>query len=164
MIIAMFAIDDCGGMGFDGSMPWPRNKEDMLWFKKNTDRQIVVMGRKTWDSKDMPIPLPNRVNVLVTNDFIERDDIMQLKGDVCEGLLSVQNTYPDKDVFVIGGPNVLMQAIPVLEKAYITRIPGEYYNDVTINTNEFLKRFHIVDSTQLETCKIEKYEAIPRST
>lgn len=164
MIIALFAIDENGGMGFDGSMPWPRNKEDMQWFKNLTEHQLVVMGKNTWSSIDIPVPLPNRLNVLVTNNFIDREDILQLRGDVCDGLLSIQETYPDLDIFVIGGPNLLMQAIPVLQKAYITRIPGEYHCDTTLDIDKFLIGFQMVDFKKLETCEINEYEAIPTST
>ena len=157
MIIALFAVDQLGGMGFDGRMPWPRNKEDMKWFKETTEHQIVVMGKKTWNSSDMPTPLPNRVNVLVTNNFINRNDIVQLKGDIPTGLVELQETYPEDDIFVVGGPDILMQSVPVLDCAYITEIPGEYICDVSINLTEFLKDFRLTEKLQLETCTIKKY-------
>lgn len=164
MIIALFAIDQHGGMGFNDSLPWPRNREDMQWFKSATEDQIVVMGRKTWDSKDMPIPLPKRLNVLITNNFVDNDNIIQVRGDIPESLLEIQRNYPDTNVFVIGGPNILIQARPVLERAYITRIPGEYINDVTIDIDQFLDGFKLSGITKLETCEIEEYEAIQTST
>ncbi len=50
------------------------NKEDLAYFKKVTsfkqnesDINIVVMGRKTWESLNCK-PLPNRINVILTND------------------------------------------------------------------------------------------------
>jgi dihydrofolate reductase len=162
MIIALFAVDQQGGMGFDGRMPWPRNKEDMRWFKKMTDNQLVVMGRKTWNSSDMPTPLPNRVNILITNNFIDRDDIIQIRGDIPTGLMEMQDKYPDDNIFVIGGPDILMQSIPVLEYAFITRIPGEYISDVSIDLTKFLETFKLIETKKLETCEIEKYEAIPQ--
>lgn len=164
MIIALFAVDQLGGMGFNGSMPWPRNREDMKWFKSVTEEQVVVMGKKTWESSDMPVPLPKRLNVLITNNFVDREDIIQIRGDIPESLLEIQRKYPDNDIFVIGGPNILMQAIPVLEYAYITRISGEYMNDVSIDMNKFLENFKLTNTKNLETCKVEEYEAIPRRT
>lgn len=160
MIVALFAVDQKGGMGFDNCMPWPRNKEDMQWFKQLTEDNIVVMGKNTWTSADMPTPLPNRLNVLVTNNFIDREDIIQIRGDIPSGLLKVQEQYPEDNLFVIGGPSILMQSIPVLESAYITRIPGEYMNDVNIDLAMFLENFKLVETKELETCNIEKYEAI----
>jgi dihydrofolate reductase len=160
MIIALFAVDDIGGMGFHGSMPWPRNKEDMQWFKNTTQDHLVVMGRKTWDSEDMPSPLPGRINVLFTNEFIDRDDIVQLKGSVVDAVLHIQNENPDKHVFVIGGPTILMQAKPAIERVYLTRVPGEFLSDVNINLTEFLDQFALVNTHSLDTCKIEHYETV----
>jgi len=159
MIIALFATDENGGMGVGGVMPWPRNREDMMWFKKTTENKIVVMGRKTWDSSDMPTPLPNRTNVLVTSNFIDREDILQISGNLCTALVSISLMMQD-DVFVIGGPDILMQALPVIEKAYITQIPGSYFCDATIDLTEFLKKFELINTNKLATCEIKEYAAV----
>ena len=156
MIHAIFAIDETNGMGFNGSMPWPRNKQDLMWFKRKTSDNIVVMGKRTWESSDIPLPLPNRTNVLVTNNFINNDAIIQVNGDICDALLHLDNNF-DNDVFVIGGPNILMQSLPVIEKAYITRIPGEYINDTFINLDLFLQDFKLTDESDLGTCIIQEY-------
>ena len=158
MIVGLFAVDDNGGMGNDGRLPWPSNSDDMKWFKQTTQDQIVVMGRKTWDSADMPSPLPGRLNVLVTNNFIDRDDIEQLRGDVCDALKSIQQSNKKKNIFVIGGPGLLLQAKPVLERVLLTRIPGEYISDVSININTFLDGFQLLSSKNLGSCSIEEYE------
>lgn len=157
MITAIFAVDDSGGMGYEGSMPWPRNKEDMMWFKETTQGETVVMGKQTWNSTDMPVPLPGRVNALITNNFLDREDIVQLRGDVPTALLHLQTKHDLKQIFIIGGPNILMQALPVIEKAYITRIPGEYTNDTFINLDAFLQDFTLVSTKILNTCEIEEY-------
>ena len=164
MIIGLFAVDEAGGMGQDGNMPWPFNKEDIMWFKTTTDNNVVVMGKKSWLSPDMPKPLPKRINVVFTNDFMEREDIIQIRGDVCDGLINMQEEFPNKDIFVIGGANLLLQAKPVLERAYITRIPGVYETDTKLNMQEFLECFDLIDTIKYETCKVEKYEAVSRRT
>jgi dihydrofolate reductase len=158
MIAALIAVDEAGGMGYNGSMPWPHNKDDMQWFKKTTQNHIVVMGRNTWNSPDMPSPLPGRHNVLFTNNFIERDDIDQIRGDACEALKTVQKNNKKQNVFVIGGQNLLLQARPVLEKVFVTRIPGEYLSDITINISEFLDGFSLVNKLNLGTCIVEEYQ------
>lgn len=164
MIIALFAVDDNGGMGYLGNMPWPTVKEDMKWFKETTEGHVVVMGKKSWHSPDMPKPLPKRHNVIFTNEFLPRDDIVQLRGDVCEGLKHVEQMYPNNDVFVIGGANLLSQAKPVIEKAFITKIPGEHICDAVLDLNEFLIGFSLVNSLDLGTCTVEMYERISRRT
>jgi dihydrofolate reductase len=157
MITALFAVDEKGGMGFQGSMPWPRNKEDMIWFKKLTNNHTVVMGKKTWDSGDMPTPLPGRNNILITNTFLPREDIIQMRGDVCMGLQRIQNDYKFENIYIIGGAEILRQTLPIIEEAYITRIPGEYMCDTYIDIDHFLCDFTLIDVDDLKTCKVEHY-------
>lgn len=160
MIVAVFAVDDDGGMGNHGTIPWPTNKEDMKWFKEVTTNQIVVMGKKSWLSPDMPKPLPNRHNVVITSEIIEDERITQIKGDVCEGLKFLQEKYPEQDIFVIGGANILDQARPVIERAFITRIPGSYFCDTVIDIKKFIKGYTLVNTNDLGTCKVEEYETV----
>ena len=65
MINAIMAVDDEGGISKNGSMPWPKNIEDLKRFKESTINNVVIMGRLTWVDPNMPTPLKNRINVLV---------------------------------------------------------------------------------------------------
>ena len=163
MITALFAVDDVGGMGFKGQLSWPHNKDDMTWFKTQTQNQIVVMGRRTWDSPDMPKPLPGRLNVVF---FFDADDVEQVRGDVCEALRALKRHQKKKKIFVIGGPNLLLQSKPVLEKVFVTRIKGEFINDTYINIDEFLEGMTLVNTINLGSCIVEEYtnETISSST
>jgi dihydrofolate reductase len=165
MIIGMFAVDDNSGVGNNGGMPWPPNKEDFKWFRETTLNHIVVMGKTTWNSPDMPKPLPKRTNVVIANNCteIKHADVV-FSGNVPDALKLLTLQYLDKDVFVIGGVNILLQAKPVLEKLYITRIPGIYDADTQINLENFLEGFILTNTRDLGSCKVEEYEAIQRST
>jgi dihydrofolate reductase len=160
MIGAVFAVDERGGLGRNGTIPWPYNKEDMQWFKHATTNSIVVMGRRSWESPDMIKPLPDRINVVVTNTFLDRDDVEQFSGDVCEGINRLYKKYKRKNLFVIGGADILLQAQPVLECIYITRIPGDYMCDTHVNLNELLIGFVLTNSQEYGTCTVELYERI----
>lgn len=158
MIIGLFAIDDGNGIGIDGRLPWPHNKDDMKWFKSTTENQIVVMGRNTWNSVDMPKPLPNRLNILITNNFIDQPYVEQVRGDIPEALRMLQQMNKKKDIFVIGGANILIQARPVLEQLLITKIPGEYQSDVKLDLETFLDGFVNDGTVNLGTCTVLKYK------
>ena len=160
MIIALFAVDERGGMGNQGAIPWPTVKEDMRWFRETTEDQVVVMGRKSWESPDMPKPLPNRRNVVITNNFMDDDDIVQLSGDIGIALEHLEGMYPDNDIFVIGGADIIMQSKPMLECVFVTRIPGEYLCDTHIDLKDLLDDFVLVNTLDLGTCVVEMYERI----
>jgi dihydrofolate reductase len=49
MISAIVAVDENWGIGFNGEL-LEKIPEDMKHFKELTARNIVVMGRKTWES------------------------------------------------------------------------------------------------------------------
>lgn len=130
MIKGILACDEEGGIGKDNGLPWPKNSRDLKWFKDNTVNHIVVMGSSTWNSKGMPKPLPDRVNVVATyqdEKLFDCDGI--LKGDLGLAVLRLQDMYLDKDVWIIGGPNVVAQTLGVIEEFYLTRIPGKYECD-----------------------------------
>jgi dihydrofolate reductase len=114
----------------------------------------------------MPSPLPGRLNALFTNKFLEREDIEQIRGDVCEALKNLKQTNRRKNIFVIGGPNLILQSRPVLDKVYITRIPGEYLNDTSIDLAQFLEGMKLHQTVNLGTCIVEEYhnETIPPRT
>jgi dihydrofolate reductase len=141
MIKAIFAVDYWGGMGLDGSLPWPHHREDLQYFKEQTDNNIVVMGRRTWDDPKMPKPLPNRTTYVVTNRPIRGYNVTSISGDISNHLINIQKIYPKKTVWVIGGPEILMSVKDRIDEAHITHFKGQYRTDVQIDLKKFLQLF-----------------------
>ena len=149
-INAIVAVDDRLGIGANNTIPWPHNKADMKWFRSNTDGGTVLMGRRTWESIGSK-NLPNRINVVVTSNELP-DPVPRgvLTGSaerhvrphwVMEGEMSIiledlQRMYADRTVWVLGGANIFRQALPFVEKLYLTTIPGKYDCDVFLNKKE----------------------------
>lgn len=145
MINAIFAVDYNGGMGFNGTLPWPHNSEDLQHFKELTTGHVVVCGRRTWDDPKMPKPLPNRTVYVATHRPVAYAN--PFSGDVKEKLLEIEAQHPDKKVFVIGGVDLLESARPVLDRIYLTHIKGSYKVDTRIYIKDFLAGFHPVRAT-----------------
>ena len=130
MIKAILACDSDGGVSRGGTIPWPKNKKDLRWFKKNTTNNVVVMGSKTWIDPLMPWPLPNRINVLATSKEKEHPGADKyICGDLPDELKKLKEKYTDKIIWVIGGPNIIEQTIGSIEEFYLSRIPGQYNCD-----------------------------------
>ena len=130
MIKAILACDSDGGVSRGGTIPWPKNKKDLRWFKKNTTNNVVVMGSKTWIDPLMPWPLPNRINVLATSKEKEHPGADKyICGDLPDELKKLKEKYTDKTIWVIGGPNIIEQTIGSIEEFYLSRIPGQYNCD-----------------------------------
>jgi len=158
MINAIFAVDHYGGMGVNGTLPWPHNAEDMANFKRLTEGHVVVMGRKTWQDPKMPKPLPGRTTYVFSNKPLEH--AVHISGDVNEGLLKLEKQHPDKIIWVIGGSNLLEQCSGIFDNLYLTHFKGSYKVDTKLNLKTFLIGWQPVRADVAKDCSftLVKYE------
>jgi len=142
MIKSIFAVDHWGGMGLNGSLPWPHHSEDLKYFKEQTHGDIVIMGRKTWDDPKMPKPLPGRTTYVVTNrPLFGYAGVRTIKGDLVEAIKSIKLNYPSKTIWIIGGPDILMTTKDLVDEAHVTHFKGQYRTDVSIDLRKYLSLF-----------------------
>lgn len=150
MINAIFAIDQDGGMGLDDSMPWPVNQKDLNWFKMHTVGQIVVMGRGTWEAKDMPKPLPRRINWVITSGTIEP----ALSGahtwhkSPIQLIYKLERENPSKNVWVIGGAKLLTSLEGIFDRLYVTHLDGTFGCNAKINFETMSEGYKKIYSDQ----------------
>tara|TARA_B100000214_G_scaffold354108_1_gene310698 strand:+ start:163 stop:651 length:489 start_codon:yes stop_codon:yes gene_type:complete len=135
MIKGIMAIDEKGGISRGLSMPWPKNTIDLNWFKKNTINNIVIMGRKTWEDPFMPTPLKNRLNVLISKrkkSFYPGADFY-ISDNILDRIREIEIEYKNKDIFIIGGNEIINLTIDLIQEFYLTRIYGNYNCEKFIN-------------------------------
>lgn len=147
MIRSIFAIDSHGGLGKAGTIPWPKDSEDLSWFKTNTTGDIVVMGKNTWIDPMMPKPLPNRMNVVVTNRDYHLCDAahMVISGThLMPSLGQLQSKHPHRHIWIIGGARLLDSTIGLAQEIYLTRFDGSYDCDVKIDIDRHLRGFGLI--------------------
>lgn len=180
MIHAIFAVDDNGGLGFQGQLPWPHITEDMKFFRDTTTsgtfgkKGIVVMGRKTWESLPTKYkPLPGRINVVVSRGFILPPKKSQWVYSISPNFFKIDldrvvDTYfYESEIFITGGKQVLELALPYIEHMYITRVHGTFPADVVIDMDSFLADFHPIRIRRSEICTFEEYnrnETVPKQS
>lgn len=142
MIKAIFAVDYWGGMGFNGSLPWPHHREDLQYFKEQTDGQIIIMGRKTWDDPKMPKPLPGRTTyVATTRPLFGYENVRTIRGDLVQSIKLIADNNPTKTVWIIGGPKILMETRDLVDEAHVTHFKSQYRTDVNIDLRKYLSLF-----------------------
>jgi dihydrofolate reductase len=129
---AILACDADGGIGKNGSLPWPRISEDLKRFKELTTKQTVIMGRNTWEAPDMPHPLPNRANIIITSKKLE----------VPPGVITMK-AYPTaiKHGWIIGGAALLSSTIQYVDELHLTRVNGTYDCDTFIDVAHLINNF-----------------------
>ena len=126
------AADLDWGIGKDQSLPWPKLRGDLRHFKRITSttstpgrRNAIVMGRKTWQSKEVAErALPDRLNVVVS-----RSELAVPPGVIAARSLDEALAVRDVEtVFVVGGAVLLIEAIERrdLRYVYLTRIEERY--------------------------------------
>jgi dihydrofolate reductase len=143
MIISILASTSTGGIGNKGTLPWPHNKEDMRWFAQHTTGNIVVMGRNTWDDPKMPKPLPNRINVVVSNTPITNYQVRRIHGNISAEVLTLQQQFPERDLYIIGGKQIYEDTADIIDRVILTRVKGNYWADTRIQLERYLAPFRI---------------------
>lgn len=154
------------GIGKNGTLPWPMLKKEMAYFARVTKRvpssfkasdqkqssdstaqspvqNVVVMGRKTWDSIPPKFrPLAHRTNIVIsrqdkiesiTPSLLGSGDVLVAK-DISSGLTALTaqadagKTKPVGRVFVIGGGTIYKAALDMDEARHVllTKVKGEW--------------------------------------
>ena len=163
MICAIFAADALGGLGKNGSLPWPKNSEDLRWFKQNTVGHIVVMGGNTWRDPLMPKPLPERINVVITSQTIDTEAVEVYNENYKEQLKKLQNSLPHKDIFIIGGAKLLKDTKDLIERIVLTRFDKDYDCDVCLDLEDYLENFKLVEEKVKDSGTYQIWERVKSS-
>lgn len=126
MLYLIVAMDENKLIGNQNELPW-YYPEDLKYFRKLTLHKAVIMGYNTYLSiieRNGKI-LPQRDNFVLTEE-----DELPNGGIVVTDLDAVLEAYKEREIFVIGGRSVYEQLLPIVERLYITRIPGTHEGDV----------------------------------
>ena len=123
MISAIVAVDENWGIGSNGDL-LDHIPEDLKRFKQLTTNNIVVMGRKTWDSLPNK-PLPNRMNFVITRQDRHYDS-MTAFIHLDEAIVRAIHADKDENWFIIGGGQIYKELLPLCDRVYLTKIYKKY--------------------------------------
>ena len=118
-IILIAAVDKNLAIGKDGKIPW-EIKEDLKFFRENTENTAIIMGRATFDS--IGRPLPKRKNIVMTRTCKEREGIIEVNSS--EDALEQAKSYSE-NINIIGGEYIYKEFLPLATKLLITEIDIE---------------------------------------
>ena len=152
-IEAILSCDDNGGIAKNGIMPWPKNSIDMKHFRTMTEGHTVVMGRKTWEAADMPSPLPNRKNMVITRqpDFNSDDAI------IIRETPKLKISRLSGRVFVIGGAEIFCMMLSDIDILHLTRVPGNWDCDTHISLESITNGFRCIKRLEADNLIFECY-------
>ena len=135
MISIIVATDSRGGIGKDNKLMW-NIPADLKRFKEITTKNqikinnninnIVIMGRKTYES--IGKELPNRANIVLSS---------KNKCSITfEDILDYNERFPEEEIFVIGGEQIYKQFLPHTDKIYLTKVNGDFGADKFFHFDE----------------------------
>lgn len=121
-ICMIAAAGENNALAKDGDLPW-HLPDDFKRFKKLTSGHSIIMGRKTFDRFDKP--LPDRKHIVVT-----RDTDYSTEFDACVIIHSIEDAIKlaenDTLSFIIGGGEIYKQGEKFCNKIELTRIHGTF--------------------------------------
>src|ERR1700759_4236808 len=106
---AIAAMSENRVIGHGNKIPW-HLPEDFKWFKKMTMGNVIVMGRKTFES--IGKALPGRETIVLTRGGGTFQGARTAKN------LDAINATDNREVYVCGGADVYQQALPLCSDLY----------------------------------------------
>jgi dihydrofolate reductase len=120
------AVSRNGVIGRGGQIPWDL-PEDRAYFRRVTMGHAIIMGRKTWDEKG--IPLDGRRNIVVSRSgaVSGRDDEREVVATLDEAIARARATDPEPSV--IGGAEIFRLALPLGTRLLLTEVELDVEGD-----------------------------------
>ena len=124
-------------IGKSEKIPWSI-PEELQYFKEKTINNVVIMGRKTYDS--IGKPLNQRINIIISNTkTFSGENCFTVKS--LEDALSLAKSF-NKEIFIIGGERLYKDAINIVDRMYIT--------EVFMDVKEADTFFPVIDKTKFD--------------
>ncbi len=124
MIAIIAAIGKNREIGKNNQLLW-HIKADMERFKKLTLGNVVIMGRKTYQSLPQKFrPLPQRINIIVSKQKDFTSDPIILAPSIEEAIKKAKEFK--KEIFIAGGASIYEQTLLLADKLYLTLVEKEF--------------------------------------
>ena len=125
MISLIVAASTNNAIGKNNQLLW-NLPNDMKFFKNTTWGMPIIMGRKTYESMDKP--LPGRINVVIT-----RQEGWNAEGTVVakslDDAIKKASETNCKEIFIIGGGEIFKLAMELADRIYLTRVHATLEGD-----------------------------------
>lgn len=141
MIISLVvAAAENNAIGKNNQLLW-HLPNDLKFFKNTTWGMPVIMGRKTFESVNKP--LPGRMNIVITRQANWKAEGVTSATSLKDALHKAEVAHY-KQAFVIGGGEIYKDALHKADIVYLTRVHA------VINGDTFFPHLH-EDVWQLES-------------
>jgi dihydrofolate reductase len=155
MIVSIIAaLSDNNVIGRGNRIPW-RQSSDLKRLKALTMGHHLLMGRKTFQSLDRP--LPGRTIIVITRDRSFHADGV-LTAHSLERAIDMARL--DDEVFIGGGSQIYEQALRLSDRMYLTRVHAEIVGDAFFPEFDDVTEWNLID---VEHCEADEKNEYPYS-
>ncbi len=129
MLSIISAVDLKRGIG-KGNALLLSIPDDMKRFRDITRGHPVIMGRRTFESKEIQgKALPNKTNFVITSDKTYHAPGATVVSSLDEGIEKAKSAPGSDEIFVIGGGQIYHQAITKADRLYLTLLEENFEAD-----------------------------------
>lgn len=136
-ILLIAAISTNRVIGKNGKTPW-HIPEELSFFKTTTMGHPLIMGRKTFDS--LEAPLPGRRNIVLSRNPLFLPQGAERAADFERALRLCAGT---EKVFIIGGAQIFAIALPLATGILLSVL------DRTVEGDAYFPEFSLSDFTEI---------------
>ncbi|QKX00998.1 dihydrofolate reductase [Wolbachia endosymbiont of Dipetalonema caudispina] len=155
MIIGIMAVDPNGVIGENNKLPWCYPSE-LRHFLQITNRQIIVMGRKTFATMPKSI-LKDRTSIVFSRNKLNSCFYRDIKCTVVSSMKEFLLIRGNSKVYMIGGAQIahLFLRCNLISEFIVTEIHNLYKGSVYFNLT-FLDKWNKIILTRTQDYTIYK--------
>ncbi|HSX40020.1 MAG TPA: dihydrofolate reductase [Candidatus Saccharimonadales bacterium] len=120
------AMDEKRGIGKNNDLLF-RIPQDFKRMQLLTTGHPIIMGRKTFES--IGRVLPKRTNIIITRDAGYKVEGAVLAHSLEQALELAKKSPGSDEIFIFGGGQIFEQALPFVDKLYLTIVEGDFGAD-----------------------------------
>ena len=165
------AVDEQGGFGKDGKIPW-NFPDDLKHFQNITKNAGCIMGRKTYtDMYDMAVARqskgrkservkPVRIKNILPNreSYVISRTIKAVQGaTVVSSIRAAVEATTKPRMFIIGGENIYIEALPWVNTIYLTQVDGIYDCDKFFPIDYIQSHFIAISGKKVNSLRFITY-------
>jgi dihydrofolate reductase len=147
LIISLIAAASANNLiGNKNKLPW-HLPNDLHYFKNITWGMPVIMGRKTFEAVNKP--LPGRTNIVITGQPDWKRENVITASSLSDAIEKAKSTHC-KELFIAGGGEIYLQSMELADRIYLTRVHTELEGDTF---------FPVIDASKWKLDSSEDFEA-----
>ncbi|WP_082678975.1 dihydrofolate reductase [Sphingobium cupriresistens] len=124
-LTSIVAVNEKGVIGCGNALPW-HVKSDLKFFRETTLGNVVIMGRKTFDSIGKPLPKRHSIIVSHNSTLVPISETCQWAASVEEAIFDASRI--NRDAFLVGGASMYSQMAPYVDRYLITIVHKDVPN------------------------------------